>query len=51
MALRIGYCLVERVEQNDWIHYSDYERPVRQAGNHLGTLGGVKRFERGAQIY
>jgi len=51
MALRIGYCNVECVEQNAWIHFSDYARPVSEARNHLGTLGGVKSFERGAQIF
>jgi len=29
MALRIGYCYVYYVEQNAWIHFSDYTRLVR----------------------
>jgi len=29
MVLRIGYCYVQCVEQNAWIHFLDYTRPVR----------------------
>ena len=42
LALRIGYFYVYSVEQNAWIHFSEYTRSLRQARHQDLAAGGVK---------
>jgi len=50
LALRIGYFYVYSVEQNAWIHFSEYTRSLRQARHQDLAAGGVKNQKGGSHF-